>query len=1179
MFKESERNLMQKIGHKVIKGIENRPMKIPLIHVSLILNSHLYTAKVGLVDTLPFPGVHFLLGNDLCKDDGVSFFHLNSSCDAPLASPNPLNLNNNLGSGEGHSDVLHSHLFDHSSDFVHKHDNIHNPTYVNDGESVNVCHDELFPFCDTSDSVCQNDDNCENLVKLPSKESNSLLHIAKDSSNASLLPLEEDIGLKRLFSHGTIGCDTSSNVAIPVTTRAMAKKQKSKCESTSDNIFPEINVNLPDVNLIEEQKADPSLAYCFKCLVDKNQISSHKKCFFLRNDVLMRKYMPPYAKLEDSHLQYYQIVLPSSFRLQILKLAHDSTHFGIRRTISYLSKSFYWPNFQKEVTNYVKACHSCQLGKKCVVPKFALQPIETNQEPFTRLIIDCVGPLPRTKAGNQYILTIMCSTTRFVEGFPLRNIRTTTILKCLMKYFTLFGVPEIISSDQGTNFSAKVFQETMKSLGIKHDFSTPYHPETQGALERFHRTLKNLLRSFCISNTKDWDENLSQVLFSTRLMKNNSTGFSPFDLVFGHKVRGPLELIKYRFLKPEKFPNTLRYVLDFQTRLHDLLSSAKVNVLKAQADMKLSHDKKTKVRSFNVGDKVLVYFPTQFHPFQAKLCGPYSILKKVTPRNYLVATHDRKKKKQLLHINLLKPYFERPLEYSSNENQHNVSNISCNVVDQSFSDVNLRNIPSIFPSPVRPEVYTKLEEYIEKMDDHLKHIDRPQREVIMQIFTEHVSVCSDQISTSYLPPYEIILTSQKPVQQPPYRMPPHKKEILRQKIDELLHQGVIAESYSNYSSSVFLIPKPDGDWRMVVDYRRLNEVCQIEKFPLPRIDDIIDTVASAKYISTLDLKQGYHQIALKESSCHLTAFITPFGLYQFNRIPFGLAGAPAAFQRRMQLMFRGMEEYVLIYIDDIVVFSTSWVDHLKHLKSVLAQLQKWNVVLNIAKINLAKDTVKFLGFNIGNNRVSTLEAKLQPILDYPPCKTRRELMSFLGMASYYRKFCPNFSNIAYPLTNLLKKNIPFIWSDDCQRAFLSLKAILGSPPVLIAPNYHKKFYVMCDASGVGIGGVLAQKCEDVLHPIAFYSKKLNPAQEKYSTIERECLGLVLTLQHFDCYVSSTRVEVLIDHNPLVFLKRMKNSNPRLMRWFLLLQRYNLDITHISGKQNILADALSRAISL
>ena len=294
------------------------------------------------------------------------------------------------------------------------------------------------------------------------------------------------------------------------------------------------------------------------------------------------------------------------------------------------------------------------------IPKAQLQPIPTFDEPFSRILIDCVGPLPRTKSGNEYLLTIMCTSTRFPEAIPLRNIKSKSIVKALIKFFTFVGLPKSVQSDQGSNFMSGIFQQVMHELGIKQYRSSAYHPESQGALERFHQTLKNMIRSYCFDTEKDWDEGIHLLLFAVRESVQESLGFSPFELVFGHSVRGPLKLLKEKFLSNDETPlNLLQYVSDFRNRLSRACEVARSNLKTSQGKMKARYDNHVIDRKFKPGDKVLALLPIPGRPLQARYFGPYTIDKKTSDLNYIINTPGRRKNKQMCHINMLKEYFDR----------------------------------------------------------------------------------------------------------------------------------------------------------------------------------------------------------------------------------------------------------------------------------------------------------------------------------------------------------------------------------------------------------------------------------------------------------------------------------------------------------------------------------------
>ena len=290
-----------------------------------------------------------------------------------------------------------------------------------------------------------------------------------------------------------------------------------------------------------------------------------------------------------------------------------------------------------------------------------------------------------------------------------------------------------------------------------------------------------------------------------------------------------------------------------------------------------------------------------------------------------------------------------------------------------------------------------------------------------------------------------------------------------------------------------------------------------------------------------------------------------------------MKNSPATFQRLVNNVICGLDGCDA-YIDDVIIYSDSWSDHLQRIRKFFDRLSKGKLTVNLAKTEFCHATVTFLGHLVGQGQVKPLEAKVNAISEFPVPKCKRQLMRFLGMAGYYRKFCKNFSGIAEPLTNLLKKSTKFKWNDKCQDAFDRLKAILKSAPVLLAPDFDKCFKLAVDASDVGIGAVLLQEDNNGIdHPVCYFSKKFNKHQKNYSTIEKECLALILAIQQFEVYLTSSISPIVVfsDHNPLSFLHKLKNKNQRLLRWSLLLQEFNLDIRHIKGKDNIIPDALSR----
>ncbi len=415
--------------------------------------------------------------------------------------------------------------------------------------------------------------------------------------------------------------------------------------------------------LAAAQRADPNLIKCIDAAVDRSQVSKCRVGYFWEGDILMRWWNPQIAD-DDSHM-VYQIVLPSGYHAQVLHLAHEhvcSGHLGVTKTYQRLIKHFFWPGVKSAVSKLVKSCHACQLAGKPnqIIPQAPLQPIPVMGEPFERLLIDCVGPLPKSKSGYQYILTMMCTATRYPEAIPLRSIKTKAVVKELIKFCSIFGLPKVIQTDQGSNFTSHIFEQTVQELGVEHRLSSAYHPESQGALERFHQTLKSMMRAYCIESGKDWAEGLPLLLFAVRGTKQESLGFSPAELVFGHTVRGPLKLLSEQFLtKNSALVSTFKYVSYFREKLHKAWDVAKAHLAGVQAKMKIRYNQKSVVRSFQPGDSVLVLLPVPGSVMQAKFSGPYVIDKRLSDTNYVIRTPDRRRKSRMCHINMLKAYVSR----------------------------------------------------------------------------------------------------------------------------------------------------------------------------------------------------------------------------------------------------------------------------------------------------------------------------------------------------------------------------------------------------------------------------------------------------------------------------------------------------------------------------------------
>lgn len=931
------------------------------------------------------------------------------------------------------------------------------------------------------------------------------------------------------------------------------------------------DITVPREHLKAEQRKDPSLSPLFE--ESSENVSEMASGYFLKDGVLMRKWCSPSVPLQDEWCHVFQVVVPTMFRSEILKMAHDGTmagHLGVNKTYDRILRNFFWPGLKKDVVAYCKSCHICQLAGKPnqTIPVSPLLPIPAFDQPFSRVLVDCVGPLPRTKSGNQFLLTIMCASTRFPEAIPLRTITARTVLKHLVKFFTFVGLPKTVQSDQGTNFMSKVFNQVLEQLGVSHCHSSAYHPESQGALERFHQTLKSMLRAYTLEFKKDWDEGVPLMLFAVREVVQESLGFSPAELVFAHTVRGPLKLMQEKWLSDDSPPqNLLDYVCQFRYRLSKACEIASANLQASQRKMKSWYDKKAKTRSFAPGDKVLVFLPLPGSSLQARYSGPYTVLRKVNDLDYVIATPDRRKGSRLCHINMLKEYCSR-VDATSSETESPVPVLTCVPAEDKSVVEDLGSC-----APGRRLNNT---EVLADLDAYLSHLSDMERTTLSDLLRSHVSLFSDDPRQTTLITHDIDVGDALPVKQHPYRVSPEKRALLQKEVTYMTEHGIAEPSYSAWSSPCILVPKPDGTYRFCTDYRKVNSLTKVDSFPLPRMDDCVDRVGAAKYVSKLDLLKGYWQVPLSERAKEISAFVTPDGLWSYSVMAFGMKNAPSTFQRLVNKVLAGLPNCEA-YLDDLVVYSSSWEEHLTQLAAVFRRLSRANLTVNLAKCEFVKATVTYLGKIVGQGQVRSVRAKVEAIDNFPIPHDRKALRRFLGMAGYYRSFCRNFSDVVSPLTTLLSPKVPFVWTPECQQAFEGAKSLLATTPVLAAPDFTKPFKLAIDASDTGAGAVLLQDSpEGVELPVCFFSRKFNRHQRNYAVVEKEALALVLAVAHFEVYLCSSKpILVYTDHNPLVFLQRLGKTNQRLLRWSLALQSFPLVIQHIRGRDNLLADALSR----
>ena len=549
----------------------------------------------------------------------------------------------------------------------------------------------------------------------------------------------------------------------------------------------------------------------------------------------------------------------------------------------------------------------------------------------------------------------------------------------------------------------------------------------------------------------DWEEGLPWLLLSAREVSQESTGFSPNELVFGHTVRGPLAALQSDWRESEPPKNVIDFVNGFRQRLYSAMELAREKLTSAQAKMKRLYDRRAERRVFIPGDQVLALLPIVTSPFQAKFMGPYTVVKQLSEQNYLIATPDRRKHHQLCHINLLKAYYPRASQQQSMSldvvHPVCVSNTrpTCG---EALCEDGLPNHDSALLTGRQ-----KNSEVLADLDGVVGHLSESRRTDLVDLIRGYPSLFGDVPSRTHLLEHDIDVGDATPIKQRFYRVSPEKRKFLDTEVEYMLRNGIAEPSSSSWASPCLLVPKSDKTPRFCSDFRKVNSVTKPDSYPLPRMEDCIDQVGSAKFISKFDLLKGYWQVPLSQRAREIAAFITPSGLYSYSVMPFGLRNAPATSQRLMNRVVSNLEGCA-VYLDDVVVYSDTWSDHLERVKALFDRLAEARLTVNLAKCEFARATVTYLGRQVGHGEVRPLQAKVQAVDQYPPPATKKELMRFLGLVGFYRGFCRNFSTVVAPLTDLLKANVKYIWSPLCQKAFENVKTILCDAPVLAAPCMH-----------------------------------------------------------------------------------------------------------------------------
>ena len=949
-----------------------------------------------------------------------------------------------------------------------------------------------------------------------------------------------------------------STVCI-ATTRSECREPEIELTTSSTEEILETNEEITREKLIDMQRKDTSLDK-IRERINNNQANYRGHLFYFVNDVLTRKF-------QNQKVICNQIVVPKELRDTVLRAAHDSPlagHMSVRKTYQRVAQNFFWPNIRKDIKSHINKCKLCitknpMHGKH----KAPIQPTDKVGRPFEKIAIDIVGPMSHISSeGHKYILTIIDTATRWPEAIPLRNVTSETICTALLDIFTRYGFPDTILSDNGTQFTSQMTNAVTKLLDISQVYSTIYRPQANGMNERWNKTLKTMLAKATVDHPKSWNKFIPMVLFAYREITQDSTGFSPFELMFGANPRGPLSVFKERILGKEVIDeDSFNVVTKIRERIIYGVKNAQENAEKQSERQRNIKNKNRYLRSLEEDDQVYVGLPknkgdTSWH-------GPYLVLKKINKVDYVV---DMNGDAKVLHIDLLRKYDNKPESMMKVTEEMKLSE-ECSLNQETPEEAKTIREGEIVATVVQLDNDMSNRNIVPvKYEGQLRNLMKEFRDVI-----------TNEIGYTNKVQHTIETTQETNLKQKQYPIPYAYREAVKKELDHLIETNKIRRSNSDFSSPVVVVKKKSGQVRICCDFRELNKITKIDAEPIRDTRELLEEIGSDTIFTHFDLNRGFWQIGMEESSIPYTAFATDDGLFEWTVMPFGLVNSTATFSRFMREMLAGVQNTVH-FVDDICIHTKDWKSHLAAVKEVLKRLRQYGVTIAPDKLTFAQSSIDFLGFRIGNGVIQPTNVNKDKILNIKVPKTQKEVKGILGLCNFYSTFIPKFADITAPLRSLItKEKKRIVWTEECQNALDQIKQVFQSEQILIAPDLSKEFILVTDASNIALGACLMQEVDDKLKPIQYLSRALTKCEMNYSTIEKECLAVVWALTKLQKYLLGRKFTLLTDHKPLMALNKKRIANSRINRWFLILLDYQFDIKSIKGRDNVVADFLSRQI--
>ena len=509
----------------------------------------------------------------------------------------------------------------------------------------------------------------------------------------------------------------------------------------------------------------------------------------------------------------------------------------------------------------------------------------------------------------------------------------------------------------------------------------------------------------------------------------------------------------------------------------------------------------------------------------------------------------------------------------NNSNQHGnfpkgmkIGHLEPPIDDLAQIPINSATTQWMLPETVKPDSFTPPKYQLDSTTQQ-------QLDNLLGTFKDQFAKDEMTIGTTPLTQMSIDTGDSDPVSQKPYPIAMKHYQWVKEEIDKLLEAGVIRNSHSSWSAPIIVVPKGDGGKRLVIDYRALNKVTRKFVWPMPKVEDIFSQLNGVKYFFTLDLRAGYHHIGLTTDSIPKTAFTSPFGKYEYVKVPLGLTQAPAYFQELMTGVLKDLP-FAMAYLDDIIIYSSTPEEHLQHIKTVLEKLCHAKLSMKLSKCHFFTKEIQYLGHILGMEGIKPVPAKTEAIKAMHPPVNLKQVRTFLGLVGYYRKFIKNFAKIAKPLTMLTRVDIKFKWKETHHCAFMKLKDAIIQEPILQYPDTTKPYIVYTDASDDACRAQLSQIHNGTKFPVAFLLHTFTDTQQRWSMPEQEAYGIYFTIKKWNYYLQGADIIVRNDHKPLAQFLNGKNENTKINRWGLELGSYNITFEWISGAKNKAADCLS-----